>query len=41
MSADLPETVLAAALGLVWAALDSEKRAFHDLVAGTYVVRSA
>ncbi len=33
--------ILAAALGLVWAALDSEKRAFHDLVAGTYVVRSA
>ncbi len=32
---------LAAALGLVWIAFDSEKRAFHDHVAGTYVVRSA
>ncbi|MFV8753251.1 RDD family protein [Nannocystaceae bacterium ST9] len=32
---------LAAALGLLWVAFDSEKRAFHDRVAGTYVVRSA
>jgi uncharacterized RDD family membrane protein YckC len=32
---------LPAALGLVWIAFDSEKRAFHDHVAGTYVVRSA
>jgi uncharacterized RDD family membrane protein YckC len=32
---------LGAALGLVWIAFDSEKRAFHDHVAGTYVVRSA
>jgi uncharacterized RDD family membrane protein YckC len=32
---------LPAALGLIWIAVDSEKRAFHDHVAGTYVVRSA
>ncbi len=32
---------LAAALGPLWIAFDSEKRAFHDHVAGTYVVRSA
>lgn len=32
---------LPALLGLVWIAFDSEKRAFHDHVAGTYVVRSA
>nr|WP_255216428.1 RDD family protein [Pseudenhygromyxa sp. WMMC2535] len=31
---------LAAALGPLWIAFDSERRAFHDLVAGTYVVRS-
>ncbi len=31
---------LGAALGLLWIAFDSEKRAFHDRVAGTYVVRS-
>jgi uncharacterized RDD family membrane protein YckC len=32
---------LGALLGLVWIAFDSERRAFHDHVAGTYVVRSA
>lgn len=32
---------LAAALGPLWVAIDSERRALHDLVAGTYVVRSA
>ena len=32
---------LAAALGPLWIAIDSERRAIHDLVAGTYVVRSA
>ena len=32
---------LAAALGPLWSAVDSERRALHDLVAGTYVVRSA
>jgi uncharacterized RDD family membrane protein YckC len=32
---------LAAALGPLWMAIDSERRAVHDLVAGTYVVRSA
>lgn len=32
---------LAAAIGPLWAAVDSERRTFHDLVAGTYVVRSA
>ncbi|PRQ03284.1 RDD family protein [Enhygromyxa salina] len=31
---------LAAALGPLWVAFDSERRAVHDLVAGTYVVRS-
>ena len=31
---------LAAALGPLWIAFDSERRAFHDRVAGTYVVRS-
>jgi uncharacterized RDD family membrane protein YckC len=29
------------ALGAVWMAFDPEKRAFHDHVAGTYVVRDA
>lgn len=33
--------LLAAALGPLWIAFDSERRAVHDLVAGTYVVRSA
>lgn len=32
---------LAAALGPLWIAIDSERRAMHDVVAGTYVVRSA
>lgn len=32
---------LAAALGPLWIAIDSERRAIHDVVAGTYVVRSA
>lgn len=32
---------LAAALGPLWIAFDSERRAAHDVVAGTYVVRSA
>ena len=32
---------LAAAFGPLWIAIDSERRAVHDLVAGTYVVRSA
>jgi uncharacterized RDD family membrane protein YckC len=32
---------LAAALGPLWIAFDSERRAVHDVVAGTYVVRSA
>lgn len=32
---------LAAALGPLWIAIDSERRAVHDVVAGTYVVRSA
>ena len=32
---------VAAALGPLWIAFDSERRAVHDLVAGTYVVRSA
>ena len=31
----------AAALGPLWIAFDSERRALHDLAAGTYVVRSA
>lgn len=31
---------LAAALGPLWIAIDSERRAVHDIVAGTYVVRS-
>jgi uncharacterized RDD family membrane protein YckC len=31
----------AAACGPLWIAIDSERRALHDLVAGTYVVRSA
>jgi uncharacterized RDD family membrane protein YckC len=29
------------ALGWLWAAFDLEKRALHDLIAGTYVVRGA
>lgn len=33
--------LVAAALGPLWIAFDSERRAVHDLVAGTYVVRSA
>jgi uncharacterized RDD family membrane protein YckC len=33
--------IVAAALGPAWVAIDSERRALHDLVAGTYVVRSA
>jgi uncharacterized RDD family membrane protein YckC len=33
--------LVAAALGPLWIAIDSERRALHDLVAGTYVVRSA
>ena len=33
--------IVAAALGPLWIAIDSERRALHDLVAGTYVVRSA
>lgn len=33
--------LVAAALGPLWMAIDSERRALHDLVAGTYVVRSA
>jgi uncharacterized RDD family membrane protein YckC len=33
--------LVAAALGPLWIAFDSERRALHDLVAGTYVVRSA
>lgn len=32
---------LAAALGPLWIAFDAEKRALHDHIAGTYVVRSA
>jgi uncharacterized RDD family membrane protein YckC len=32
---------LTAALGPLWIAVDSERRAVHDVVAGTYVVRSA
>ncbi|HLT39422.1 MAG TPA: RDD family protein [Enhygromyxa sp.] len=32
---------LAAAFGPLWIAIDSERRAVHDVVAGTYVVRSA
>jgi uncharacterized RDD family membrane protein YckC len=32
---------LAAACGPLWIAIDSERRAVHDVVAGTYVVRSA
>ncbi|MFO7563093.1 MAG: RDD family protein [Enhygromyxa sp.] len=32
---------LAAAFGPLWIAVDSERRAVHDVVAGTYVVRSA
>lgn len=32
---------LAAVLGPLWIAFDTEKRAIHDIVAGTYVVRSA
>ena len=32
---------LAAALGPLWIAIDSKRRALHDLVAGTHVVRSA
>jgi uncharacterized RDD family membrane protein YckC len=32
---------LTAALGPLWIAIDSERRAVHDVVAGTYVVRSA
>jgi uncharacterized RDD family membrane protein YckC len=32
---------LAAALGPLWIAFDSERRAIHDVVAGSYVVRSA
>lgn len=31
--------IVAAALGPLWVAIDSERRALHDLVAGTYVVR--
>jgi uncharacterized RDD family membrane protein YckC len=31
---------LAAAFGPLWIAIDSERRAVHDVVAGTYVVRS-
>lgn len=33
--------LVAAALGPLWIAFDSERRALHDLAAGTYVVRSA
>jgi uncharacterized RDD family membrane protein YckC len=33
--------LVAAALGPLWIAIDSERRALHDLAAGTYVVRSA
>jgi uncharacterized RDD family membrane protein YckC len=33
--------LVAAACGPLWIAIDSERRALHDLVAGTYVVRSA
>ena len=33
--------IVAAALGPLWIAFDSERRTFHDRVAGTYVVRSA
>lgn len=33
--------IAAAALGPLWVAFDSERRALHDLAAGTYVVRSA
>lgn len=33
--------LIPAALGPLWIAFDSERRAVHDLVAGTYVVRSA
>jgi uncharacterized RDD family membrane protein YckC len=33
--------LVAAALGPIWIAFDSERRALHDLAAGTYVVRSA
>lgn len=32
--------LVAYALGPLWIAIDSERRALHDLVAGTYVVRS-
>jgi uncharacterized RDD family membrane protein YckC len=32
--------LIPAALGTLWIAFDSERRAVHDLVAGTYVVRS-
>jgi uncharacterized RDD family membrane protein YckC len=33
--------LVAAAFGPLWIAIDSERRALHDLAAGTYVVRSA
>jgi uncharacterized RDD family membrane protein YckC len=32
---------LAAALGPLWIAFDSERRAVHDRIAGTYVIRAA
>jgi uncharacterized RDD family membrane protein YckC len=33
--------LLPAAIGSLWMAFDLERRAFHDLVAGTYVVRDS